>query len=125
MNARNLFGMDGINRFLNFLSWSISLHFLLTINLLILHKVLPKVLLFLPDPCFLSVIFPFLNTFILRSAHWNMMIPSIWAISNVLTYLTISALQISGSFSNFGPERRFKKHDSHLREYNIFLYKLL
>ena len=51
MNFRNLLGMDCINHLLNFLSWSVYLHLLLTIsNLLILHTVLHRVLLFLLDP---------------------------------------------------------------------------
>ena len=81
MNPRNLLGMDCINSLLNFLSWSISLHLLLTINFLILQTVLPEVLLLPPDPFFLSVIPRSLETFMSRSANWNAMIPLIWVSS--------------------------------------------
>ena len=105
MNARNLFGINCISHLLNFMSWyAISLYVLLTINLLILHTVLPKVFFMFPsDPFFLSVIPRLLNTFMLRSANWGRMIPLIWVKSNYadvscFTCMTISALQISGSF---------------------------
>ena len=116
INFKNLLGMDCINHLLNFLSWSVHLHFLLTINLLILHTVLHRVLLFLLDPFFLSEILRSLNTFMLWSANWNMMIPLIWMTSNqadlFLIHLTISALQRFGSFSRFRPEWRFRNLDS-------------
>ena len=69
--------MDCINRLLNFLSRSSYLNLFLTITLLILRTVLPKILLFSPDPFFLSVIPHSLDTFKFQSANWNVMIPSI------------------------------------------------
>ena len=47
-------GIYYINRLLNVLYWLISLYLLSTIDLLILHTVLSAVLLFSPDPSFLS-----------------------------------------------------------------------
>ena len=100
MNVKNIFGMESINHWLHFSSWSISLHVLFTIDLLIFHKVLLGANLFPLDSFSLSVIPRLLNTFMLRSANWNMIIPLIWVKSSYadVSYLTISALQVSGSF---------------------------
>lgn len=113
------FGIDSINRLLYFLFWSISLYLLLSINLLILHKVIPVVLLILPYPFFPYIILRFLNTFmLLQSANWNMTILLVWLRSNcacfcLIIHVTISALQMFNSFSNFRHKLRLKIPESH------------
>ena len=103
MNAGNLFGMNCISHLLNFLSWSISLHILLTINLLILHTVLPGVF-FVFTGTFLSVRdppppFENLYTVISELGHDDTLdLGEVKLCWRVLIHLIISALQISGSF---------------------------
>ena len=76
MNVRNLFGMNCINHLLDFsLNWSPGLTDLQPFDP---SQSLVGVLLFRLDPFFLSVILRTLNTFMLRSANWNLMIPFIW-----------------------------------------------
>lgn len=67
-----------------FLSWSISLHFLLSIDLLILHTVLRIVLLIPPAPFFEQHL----------HVAVNMMIPLIWVSSTSLVhpYLTVNTV---------------------------------
>ena len=80
MNVRNLFEIDCIIRLLDLLSRSISLYLLLT--RLILYTAVLGVLLFPPDPFFLSVILRSFNTFMLQSANCNMVILFMWVWSD-------------------------------------------
>ena len=92
--------MNCFNHWLYFPSLSISSHVLLTIDLLISHTVLLETYLFPLESFSLSVILRPLNTFMVRSAIWNMIIPLIRVKSNYadLFYLTIAALQVFRSF---------------------------
>ena len=116
MISRNLLGMDCISRLLTSCpAWSVYLHFLLTINLLILYTVLPGVLLFPRDPFFLSVMPRPLNTFMLWSANWNMMIFFIWVRSNYggVFWFTCSFLHYKYLALPISEELHFKNSNSH------------
>ena len=122
MNANSLSGIDCLNRLLKFVSWSISLHLVLTTNLLIPHTVLPVALLIPPDPFFLPVIPHFLNILMLRSA----MIPLIWVKSNYAC-LAIPALQVftAPSLVLYANDIfKSPKVAALLFDYNTFLYTL-
>ena len=113
MNSRNLLGMHYINHLLNFLSWSVYLNLLLTINFLILHTVLPGVLLFPPDPFFLSIFrnpphFEHLYVVVSKLGHNDPLdLDEVKLYRRFLLHLTVIALQRSGSFSNFRGEWNF------------------
>ena len=77
------------------------------------HRVLPKVFLFPPNPFFLSVITRTLNTFMLRSANWNMMIPLIWLQSVCLDLLDHLCITNIWLLPNFRGRWHFKNSDSH------------
>lgn len=102
----------------------------LTINPLNLHTVLSDVLLFPLDLFFLSAIPRSLNTFMLRSANWNVMISFTW-VSWKYANLSWSARPSlhykylsSSSTSNANSVLKPPTVTLHLRDYNIFLYTL-
>ena len=104
MNARNLFEMDCINHLLHFPYWSISLHVFSTIDLLIFHTVLLEVFL-VSTGFFLSVHnppnFERLNAAVSEVEHDDTLdLGKVKLCWYVLIHLTISALQVFGSFPN-------------------------
>ena len=118
INSRNLLRMDYINHLLNFLSLSIYLHLLLTINLFDhdpSHSPARSFFCFHPST---------LNTFMPQSTKWNMMMPLIWVRSNFAEvswftwpslhykYLAPSQIQRGMAFNN-------SDSHSYLRDYNV------
>ena len=114
INSRNLLGMNYVNHLLNFLSWSIYLHLLLTINL------------FDHDPSHSPARSFFrLNTFMPQWAKWSIMImPLIWVRSNYADVFWFTWPSLHYKYlapSQFQRGVAFKNSDSHsyLRDYNV------